>query len=357
MNAASTAGTGPDDGAAPGGAWVSVVVPVFNKAPTVARAITSVLAQTDPRFELIVVCDPSTDGSEQVVAGFADARLRVLYRAQPGPGGYAARNLGARQARTPWVAFLDADDEWRPEHLACMAALARQHPGAAMLSAGWAVEGDGRAEDAYHRQRHALGNHALDVIGYLRWEARSARPVCTDVACLRRALLLQAGGFPEGELQRSGDLDTWVRCVVAAGGLAWSSHIGAVYHREAGHMVTCTAPVSLGPHEATTAALLRQAHDPVLMRLLLMRLNHLAINAWVSNIQLPRPRGFRMAPHLHCKPLVLHAPGHVLKCAGYATLSLLPARAGGYIHRRLAQLRDLLRRPIATDGTARPTPH
>jgi len=94
---------------------VSVVIPLYNKERFIARAIRSVLAQTHQDFEIIVVNDGSTDQSVEVVEGLRQSRVRILHQQNQGPG--AARNAGVRLAITPFVAFLDADDEWMPEFL------------------------------------------------------------------------------------------------------------------------------------------------------------------------------------------------------------------------------------------------
>jgi hypothetical protein len=94
---------------------VTVVIPVYNKAAYVRRAVDSVLAQTRGDFELIVIDDGSTDHSRAVVMEVQDPRLRVLSQPNAGPG--AARNRGLAEARAPLVAWLDADDEWMPRFL------------------------------------------------------------------------------------------------------------------------------------------------------------------------------------------------------------------------------------------------
>ena len=94
---------------------VSVILPVYNRAIPVARAINSVLAQTYPRLELIVVDDGSTDGTRTVVRKFG-SRLKLI--AQDHAGVYAARNNGLRHACGDLMAFIDSDDTWFPEKLA-----------------------------------------------------------------------------------------------------------------------------------------------------------------------------------------------------------------------------------------------
>lgn len=95
---------------------VSVVIPSFNRAETLGRAIDSVLRQTYERFELIVIDDGSTDHTEALLAREADPRLR--YERQRQNGGVArARNRGVALARGEYIAFLDSDDAWAPRKL------------------------------------------------------------------------------------------------------------------------------------------------------------------------------------------------------------------------------------------------
>ena len=94
---------------------VSVIVPLYNKVGTVAETITRALAQSFTLFEIIVVDDGSTDGSAAVVAGIADPRLTLIL--QDNGGVSAARNRGIMAAQADWIALLDADDHWDPDHL------------------------------------------------------------------------------------------------------------------------------------------------------------------------------------------------------------------------------------------------
>lgn len=95
---------------------VSVIIPTYNRAQLVGRAIQSVLNQTYQDFELIVVDDCSTDNTAQIVKGIGDERVKYIPH-QVNKGASAARNTGIRAARGELIGFLDSDDEWLPEKL------------------------------------------------------------------------------------------------------------------------------------------------------------------------------------------------------------------------------------------------
>jgi GT2 family glycosyltransferase len=109
----------------PAAPQISVIIPTFNRAWTLARAVDSVLAQTYAPKEVIVVDDGSTDPTPEVLAAYGD-RIRVLV--QPNRGVSSARNLGIRCSRGEFIALLDSDDQWKPEKLACQAAFFTAHP-------------------------------------------------------------------------------------------------------------------------------------------------------------------------------------------------------------------------------------
>ena len=109
---------------------VSVIIPTFNRAGVLGRAIESVLQQRLPAKEIIIVDDGSIDNTQQVVAALqrsAAVPINMLY--QHNSGVSAARNSGIRRAGGEWIAFLDSDDAWLPDKLKKQAELIEQHPG------------------------------------------------------------------------------------------------------------------------------------------------------------------------------------------------------------------------------------
>jgi hypothetical protein len=105
---------------------ISVVIPTFNRAHLVGRALASVLAEIGPQDEVIVVDDGSTDSTEALVRKFGDARVRYIRQQNAGAG--AARNRGVRECTGDLVAFLDSDDEWLPSRVAVQRAFMAARP-------------------------------------------------------------------------------------------------------------------------------------------------------------------------------------------------------------------------------------
>ena len=93
---------------------VSVVIPTFNCGEFIGEAIESVLSQTYPPFEVIVVDDGSTDDTQSIVGKYGDG---VRYTRHPNRGSSCARNIGIGFAKGDYLAFLDADDRWEPRKL------------------------------------------------------------------------------------------------------------------------------------------------------------------------------------------------------------------------------------------------
>jgi glycosyltransferase involved in cell wall biosynthesis len=154
---------------------VSVVIPAYNEAARIEAAIASVRAQSEPSAEILVVDDGSTDATGELAARQG---ARVIRR--PNGGLSAARNTGLREARFPWIAFLDADDRWWPEKLAAARAAHEAEPAAALIFSDYRVVYDGT---------RALGP-ALSAIPQYRRVGR--RRVAADCVAPERDALLEA---------------------------------------------------------------------------------------------------------------------------------------------------------------------
>lgn len=189
----------------------TVVIPLFNKAHTLQQTLDSVFSQSFAPAEILIVNDGSTDGGAKIARLHSDPRVRVIDQGNLGVS--AARNAGLRAASQPFVAFLDADDRWRPAFLEKMRALITQYPGASLYGAGfYTVEGN--AIKRYHGTGRA--NNASRSSGVVDFFAEWLRdfPLHTSTTVVPREATLTLGGFSEGVAVAEDHL-FWVRMALA----------------------------------------------------------------------------------------------------------------------------------------------
>ena len=179
---------------------ISVIIPAYNRAHTLRRAIESVLRQTVQELEVIVVDDASTDASAEIARGVEDPRVRCI--TQPGNAGPSvARNTGIMAAQGDYVAFLDSDDEWLPEHLADSLAFLREHAADGVFGSFFKVDHEGQMKPSLCKTR----SEELPMVEYIlsaarRGDARSSTFVFRRDAI--RAILFD----PELRLHEDWDL-------------------------------------------------------------------------------------------------------------------------------------------------------
>lgn len=185
---------------------IAVIMPVYNRAAMVRRAIDSVLDQDFADFELIVVDDGSTDDTCDVVTAVPDPRVTLL-RAERNQGSNAARNRGIKAARAELIAFLDSDDVYLPNKLGFIVHRFRQKPDLDVLLDSFSKEFPaGHDRKAAQRQNPVIDTTADFVRALFNrqlWKATSA-------ISIRRETALRAGMFDE-TLKRRQDFDFLIR--------------------------------------------------------------------------------------------------------------------------------------------------
>jgi glycosyltransferase involved in cell wall biosynthesis len=184
----------------------SVVIPMFNRAGTIVEAIESVLRQTVPAKEIIVVDDGSTDDSVRRVMDMECPLVKVLVN-EGNLGATAARNRGAKAATADWIAFLDSDDYWHREKLAAeRATIASGDDGVTAVASNHVLVIDDRVSEIATQKELFT-----DVAGRLRTENFLGTCSCMTV---RREPFLAIGGFNE-QLKSCQDWDLWLRAADA----------------------------------------------------------------------------------------------------------------------------------------------
>jgi glycosyltransferase involved in cell wall biosynthesis len=183
---------------------ITVITPAYNVASFIEETIDSVGAQTEPRFEYLIIDDASTDGTADVVerriAG--DDRMRLIRSAHL--GGAAARNQGLAEARGAYISFIDGDDRWSPRKLETeLAALSSLGPEyGAVFSRSWLISEGGIKVGV---QRARKGRHDFDDLLVDNCPMGNGSSLL-----LKRSCFAEAGTFNTG-LHSAADLDMWLR--------------------------------------------------------------------------------------------------------------------------------------------------
>jgi glycosyltransferase involved in cell wall biosynthesis len=188
---------------------VSAIIPAYNAAATLGRAIDSVLAQTYPHIEIIVVNDGSTDGTERLVTRDYP---QVRYHAQENSGLAQTRNVAASLATGDALAMLDSDDAWMPAKIERQLQVLRERPDIAAVSCHRIrVKVDTAGRELWRRASpHADGG--LQEIGFL--EEFWGNKVCGPATMVRRTVYEKHHGY-DATMLAIEDLDFWLRLIAA----------------------------------------------------------------------------------------------------------------------------------------------
>lgn len=207
---------------------ISVVIPLYNKGPHIKRALGSILAQSVTDLDVVVIDDGSTDNGAHLVEQVKDSRIRLLR--QENRGVSAARNRGIREAQSDLIAFLDADDEWEPDHLETLLFLHREFPEAGAFTTAYKIfEDNGKASYPNFAEIPSAPWSGL-IPNYIRSAALGSPPVWTSAVAVPRSVFDQVGLFVE-RINMGEDLDMWLRIALKYP-IAFSWQGIAVYRRD-----------------------------------------------------------------------------------------------------------------------------
>lgn len=184
----------------------SVIIPLYNKAPYIAKAIESVLGQTFRDFEVIVIDDGSTDQSLEVAKTFENKSITII--SQPNSGVSTARNNGVKLAKHPYICFLDADDWWHPTFLEEMKRLITDFPDAGIYGSGYYIVKNGKERIA------PIGvpqGFERGIIDYCEVYAKTlCMPLTSISVVIPKHIFDEEKGF-KSQLKLGEDFDLWIR--------------------------------------------------------------------------------------------------------------------------------------------------
>ncbi|MEX0996458.1 MAG: glycosyltransferase family A protein [Flavobacteriaceae bacterium] len=184
----------------------SVVIAVYNKEQHIGKTVESVLAQTFTDFEIIIVNDGSTDGSEAIIKSFNDKRIH--YYKQENQGAAAGRNAAIKKATGPFIALLDADDFWEPKYLEVIKNTLEKYPNEHVFATAVAIETRGKTI----KSTYSLGNlepGMTYIVDY--FEASSINTILTSSSTVLQKSVFDKIGFYDSSIKSGQDTDLWIR--------------------------------------------------------------------------------------------------------------------------------------------------
>jgi glycosyltransferase involved in cell wall biosynthesis len=191
---------------------ISVVIPAYNSAEFIADAVHSILKQTRPITEIIIVDDGSTDNTQQIVEALPGP---ITYVKQPNQGPSAARNTGIKAANSEWIAFLDADDQWTSDKIDKQLKLLRKIPELVLIAGDMAeIDKSGQLITESVLDKHHLLNKFQAIqdraIPNALAELVTKNFIPTGTVLVNKSALIEAGLFNQA-IRFGEDLELWAK--------------------------------------------------------------------------------------------------------------------------------------------------
>jgi glycosyltransferase involved in cell wall biosynthesis len=214
----------------------SIIIPVYNKAVYIEKALQSIVAQTFTDYELIIVNDGSTDNSLEVIKKtlsffcdfpkFADIEVKIIE--QKNQGVSVARNNGVKAAKHEYIAFLDADDWWEVTYLEEMSVLIQKYPSFGIYGSSYYKVINGTVRQANIGVDPDFKDGSID---YLKVFAKTMyMPLWTGATVVKLEVFLSENGFNK-QLKGGEDFDLWLR-IIRKVGVAYLNKPLAYYNQD-----------------------------------------------------------------------------------------------------------------------------
>lgn len=213
---------------------ISIIIPLYNKEATILSTLDSVFEQTFGAFEVIIVDDGSTDNGFELVSAIEDSRFTILQTENRGVS--HARNYGVSHAKTDYVAFLDADDYWYPNHLQNLSLMIDKFPQGKWFASAYEIKHNKRF---CLPMRSPLMAHGDDWMGEVDDFFANSMQDClawTSAVCMKKSFFEELGGF-DLALRNMEDTDLWVRCALSSN-IVFSTYATARYHLDGANHIS-----------------------------------------------------------------------------------------------------------------------
>lgn len=241
----------------------SVVIPLYNKEKYIRETVQSVLEQDYKEFEVLIVNDGSTDGSLHKLKDISDARIKIIN--QENSGVSQARNTGISNASFEWIAFLDGDDLWSPNHLSELKKIIKLFPSSGLISTQHSKSYD---ESELYTRSEVCKSH-IKSIDYFSEAAKKPSIISASSVCINKKVFNEIGGFSNVRIGE--DLEYWVK-VALDYPIAVSDKVTSYYRQNTGgamdmygHRESCNFS-SLSEINAPLSLLVEKAkNDPSIM--------------------------------------------------------------------------------------------
>ena len=187
----------------------SVIIPLFNKEAFIENTLKSIFNQSFSDYEIIIVNDASTDKSEELVLQFNDARIKYFYKKNEGVS--VARNYGIEQSKGNYVAFLDADDLWLPNHLEVLNKLIHNFPEVGLYASRYISK---VSKDKYIKNKFLkIPENFTGIVTDFFYSSLVNRIALTSAVAIPKYILDKIGGF-DPNISSGQDLDLWIKIAV-----------------------------------------------------------------------------------------------------------------------------------------------
>lgn len=209
---------------------ISVVIPLYNKVETIQSTLESVLKQTIPPYEIVVIDDGSTDESVQIIRHLNIPKLSLVQ--QKNKGAAAARNAGIKQAKGDFIAFLDADDYWHPNHLEVIRSLIETYPEQSVFATALEVENKVRIFPSHYSIEN-FEPHKIYCLNYFTASLQTS-VLSSSNTVIKKEICERIGLFNPNYISGQ-DTDFWIRIGLRYS-IIFSSTICVRYNFEPGSL-------------------------------------------------------------------------------------------------------------------------